>query len=148
MYNNARDHYNNSSYQAAIQAYDEYIEAAPRHKYIKEAKARRVQSMLRDSFESNQWRETLDRATTQLPVYAEDEDVDMDKIREDLGVMLTRSLSELTTGMLKNTELDAMQDNLVKANKYKSELVDDVFYVPSSAPVSYTHLTLPTNREV
>ena len=141
MYNNARDHYNNSSYQAAIQAYDEYIEAAPRHKYIKEAKARRVQSMLRDSFESNQWRETLDRATTQLPVYAEDEDVDMDKIREDLGVMLTRSLSELTTGMLKNTELDAMQDNLVKANKYKSELVDDVFYVPSSAR------KVPTNKK-
>ena len=44
MYNNAKDHYENRSYQAAIKGYDEYIEAAPNHKFIKEAKARRVQS--------------------------------------------------------------------------------------------------------
>ena len=141
MFNNARDHYNNSSYQAAIKAYDEYIEAFPSHKHIKEAKARRVQSLLRDSFDSNQWQETLNRATAQLPVYAEDEDVDMDRIRDDLGVMLTRSLSELTTGMLKNTELNAMQENLVKANKYKDELVDDPFYVSSS------QRKVPTNKK-
>ena len=141
MFDNARDHYNNSSYQAAIKAYDEYIEAFPSHKHIKEAKARRVQSLLRDSFDSNQWQETLNRATAQLPVYAEDEDVDMDRIRDDLGVMLTRSLSELTTGMLKNTELNAMQENLVKANKYKDELVDDPFYVSSS------QRKVPTNKK-
>jgi outer membrane protein assembly factor BamB len=51
----------------------------------------------------------------------------------------TRSLAELTTGMLKNTDLAAMEKNVVKALDYKKELVDNVFYVPSSsrkAPVN------------
>jgi len=140
MFNNARDHYDNGSYQAAIKAYDEYIEAFPSHKYIKEAKARRVQSLLRDSYESSMWQETLDRATNKLPEYAEDEDADMEKIRDDLGVMLPKSLAELTTSMLKNTELKAMEANLAKANGYEG-LVDDVFYVTSSAR------KVPTNKK-
>ena len=106
-----------------------------------EAKARRVQSLLRDSYESSQWQETLDRAAAQLPIYAEDEDADMDKIRDDLGVMLPKSLSELTTNMLKNTEVKAMQENLGKANTYRQVLVDDVFYVPSSSR------KVPTNKK-
>ncbi|QEG20633.1 outer membrane protein assembly factor BamB family protein [Mariniblastus fucicola] len=141
MYNNARDHYDNGSYQAAIKAYDEYIEAAPNHKFIKEAKARRVQSLLRDSYESKLWEETLIRAKEKLAEYAEDEDVDMDKIRDDLGVMLPRSLAELTTTMLKNTELAAMEGNLVKASGYKKDLVDNVFYVTSSSR------KVPTNKK-
>ena len=139
MFENAREHYENGSYQAAIQAFDEYIEACPGHKHIKEAKARRMQSLLADSFESKQWEETLIRGKEKLGEYAEDEESDMERIRDDLGVMLPRSLAELTTGMLKNTELAAMEANVVKALDYKKELVDNVFYVPSSsrkAPVN------------
>lgn len=141
MYEHARGLYDQSSYQSAINAFDEYIEAAPGHKYIKEAKARRVQSMLRDSFESDMWEETLIRARTELTEYAEDEDADMDKIRDDLGVMLPRSLAELSSKWLKNTELTAMEKNLAKANEFKKDLVDNVFYVPSSLR------KVPTNKK-
>ena len=141
MFNNAREHFDNGSFQAAIKAFDEYIEAAPRHKFIKEAKARRVQSLLRDSYESKLWEETLIRGSEKLPEYAEDKDVDMEKIRDDLGVMLPRSLAELTTKMLKDTELSAMQENLAKANKYKKALVDNVDYVASSSR------KVPTNKK-
>ena len=141
MYNNAKEHYENRSYQAAIKGYDEYIEAAPAHKFVKEAKARRVQSLLRDSYESDLWEETLNRATSKLPEYAKDEDVSMDYIRDDLGLMLPRSLAELTTQMLKNQELTAMEANLGKALKYKTELVDDVYFVTS------TSRKVPTNKK-
>lgn len=133
MYNNAKEHYENRSYQAAIKGYDEYIEAAPSHKFIKEAKARRVQSLLRDSYESNLWEETLNRATGKLPEYAEDEDVSMDFIRDDLGLMLPRSLAELTTQMLKDQELSSMEANLAKAKAYQADLVDNVFFVTSTS---------------
>ncbi len=149
MYNNARDHFGTGSFKAAIKAYDEYIEAYPSHKFIKEAKARRVQCLLRDSYESNLWEETLNRATIKLPEYAEDEDVSMDIIRDDLGVMLPRSLAELTSNMLKDTELASMEANLTKASAFRKDLVDDVFYVPSSsrkAPTNKKNIDLMENN--
>jgi outer membrane protein assembly factor BamB/TolA-binding protein len=149
MYNNARDHFENASYQAAIKAYDEYIEAYPNHKFIKEAKARRVQSLLRDSYDSELWKETLDRASIKLPEYAEDEDVSLDFIRDDLGLMLPRSVAELTTKMLKNTELKEMEANLVEAVKFRKELVDNVSFVPSSsrkAPTNKKNIDLIENN--
>ena len=141
MFQHARGLYEQGSYQSAINAFDDYIEAAPGHKFIKEAKARRVQSVLAASFEAEQWEETLIRARTRLAEYAEDEDVDMEKIRDDLGVMLPRSLAELTTVMVKDTKLEAMEANLVKAKGFQKDLVDNVFYVTSS------RRKVPTNKK-
>ena len=141
MFNNARDHFENGSYQAAIKAYDDFIAAYPGHKYIKEAKARRVQCLLRDPYDSKLWQETLNRGTTQLPLYVEDKDEDLGKIRDDLGVMLPKSLAELTTTMLKDTELNAMEENLTKASQYKKDLVDNVVFVNS------TSRKVPTNKK-
>jgi outer membrane protein assembly factor BamB/TolA-binding protein len=132
MYDEARGHFENGSYQAAIKAYDDYLENFPSHKSAKEGEARRLQCLLLDSYESKLWDETLKRAELKLPEFAKDEEADIDLIRPDLAVILTGSLSELSRSMLKDQELSAMQANMEKARRYK-KLVDDPYFVTGTS---------------
>ena len=92
----AMQSFEDNAYQDAVAKFDQYIEDNPRHENVPTAKARRVQSIMASAYSGRNWNETISVAGSLLPELAEEEDSRIDDIREDLGVMLSRSLLEIT----------------------------------------------------
>ncbi len=131
MFKTADDNFKAGALGAAIKGYDDYLENFPDHKFAKEARAKRMNALLAESYESKLWEETLNRAVNKLPEFADNEENDLPMIRSDVALILCRSLQELTTKMLENQALDGMKANVTKAAKFK-KLVDDPIYIPTS----------------
>jgi outer membrane protein assembly factor BamB len=127
----AMESFEKSAFQDAVAKFDEYIEDNPGHKHVPTAKARRLQSILAGNYTSRNWSETITNAGNLLPAFVEEEDSQIDLIREDLAVMLPRSLFEITEQAKKTTDLKGMQEVLEKIVDYK-KVIDNPAYIPTS----------------
>ena len=127
----AVESFKNNAFQDAVAKFDEYIEDNPSHKYVPRAKARRIQCILAGAYTSKNWSETINSANTLLPPLLEDEDTQIDIIRDDLAVMLPRSLFEITENAKKINDLNGMQEVLGTITGYK-KIVDNAAFIPSS----------------
>ncbi len=127
----AMQSFEDNAYQDAVAKFDQYIEDNPRHENVPTAKARRVQSIMASAYSSRNWSETITVAGNLLPELAEAEDSRIDDIREDLGVMLPRSLWEFTERAKKINDLSEMEKELSTAKEYK-KVIDNPAYLPTS----------------
>jgi outer membrane protein assembly factor BamB/TolA-binding protein len=133
----AMKHFTDGSYQAAEKGFREYVEENPSHTYVAKAKARRVQCVMAATFATKNWEETIRSGETLLPELLEDEESELNLIREDVALMLARSLDEHTTKLAGISELGKMESGLQVAQGYK-KLVDNPAYVPTSSRKSPT----------
>lgn len=127
----AMQSFEDNAYQDAVAKFDQYIEDNPHHENVPTAKARRVQSVMASAYSGRNWNETIATAERLLPPLAEEEDSRIDDIREDLGVMLPRSLLELTERAKKVNDLAEMEQELAQAKVYK-QIIDNPAYIPTS----------------
>ena len=127
----AMESFEKSAFQDAIGKFDQYIEENPKHKYVATAKARRVQAVMASAYVSRNWVDTLSSAQTLLPELAEQENNQLEIIRDDLAVMLPRSLFEITEKAKKATDLKVMQEELDKILEQK-KVVDNAEFIPGS----------------
>ena len=127
----AMDSFDKLAYQDAIAKFDQYIEENPKHKHVPTAKARRVQSILAGFYTSKNWAETITSADKLLPELDAEEDSKLEIIRDDLAVMLPRSLFEITEKGKKLASLTDLEQELQSSLKYK-KTVDNPIYIPGS----------------
>lgn len=127
----AMQSFDDNAYQDAVAKFDQYIGDNPRHENVPTAKARRVQSIMASAYSGRNWNETISTAESLLPPLAEEEDSRIDDIREDLGVMLPRSLLEITERAKKLNDLADMEQELAKTKGYK-QIIDNPVYIPTS----------------
>ena len=99
----------NSTFEDAIVKFDEFIKDNPSHKNFDLAKAFRVQSVMRSKFASKNWSETIMSGQELLPKLAAEPESKLDKVREDLGFILTKSLYHESERAVKLKELPEME---------------------------------------
>jgi len=99
----------NLTFEDAIVKFDEFIKDNPSHKNIDQAKAYRVQSVMRSKFASKNWSETIMSGQELLPPLAEEPNNKLDKVRDDLGFILTKSLYHESERAVKLKELPEME---------------------------------------
>ena len=128
----ANTSFENGSYSDAIEKFNEFIEDNPRHEKVNTAKVRRVQALIAQTYEAKNWDETIKRAEVQLPILLEGgDDINMDLIRDDLGVMLPGAALKISERALKQTDLPGMEKQLALAEEAK-RVVDNAAYIPNS----------------
>jgi outer membrane protein assembly factor BamB len=127
----ANTSFENGSYSDAIEKFNEFIEENPKHEKVNTAKVRRVQALIAQTYETKNWDETIKRAETQLPGLLEDSSINMDLIRDDLGVMLPGAALKISERALKQTDLPGMEKQLELALGAK-QVVDNAAYIPNS----------------
>ena len=127
----ATQSFENGTYGDAIKKFEEFIDKHPSHEKIPLAKVKLVQSLLADTFKQRNWDETIVRAEKHLPALLEDDEVDLEPIRQDLAVMLPNSTLEMAKRATKQDTKAELVEQLNKAKKAK-QLVDNPVYVPNS----------------
>ena len=133
MIKSANDAYTAGNFATARKLYVDFLEQFPNHeKYSQEARAREMHSLLAETYENKNWKETLNRTFNKLPGFANSEDEDYASFRTDICLIIARSLAELTTRMLKDETVQGMTDNLARATELKKALIDDPVIFPSS----------------
>ncbi|MEM9941477.1 MAG: PQQ-binding-like beta-propeller repeat protein, partial [Planctomycetota bacterium] len=131
MFKAAMDSYQESSYADATKKFEDYLELFPNEKDSKTARALRVNSILRTTYNSKNWSEVIQQANTLLPELEAEEDNKLDKIRADLGVLLPNSLEAITEVAKKKQNLDEMVSELKTIEEYK-KTIDNPVYIPGS----------------
>ena len=91
----ATQSFENGTYGDAIKKFEEFIEKHPSHEKIPLAKVKLVQSLLADTFKQNNWDETIVRAEKHLPKLLEDDQIDLEPIRQDMAVILPNTTLEM-----------------------------------------------------
>lgn len=127
----ANTSFENGAYSDAIEKFNKFIEDNPRHEKVNTAKVRRVQALIAQTYETKNWDETIKRAQTQLPILLDDSDIDMDLIRDDLGVMLPGAALKISERALRQTDLPNMEKQLTLSLDAQ-KIVDNAAYVPNS----------------
>ena len=123
--------FENGTYGDAIKKFEEFIEKHPSHEKIPLAKVKLVQSLLADTFKQRNWDETIVRAEKNLPELLEDDQIDLEPIRQDLSVILPNATLELARRATKQESKSELISELDKAKNAK-KLVDDPVYIPNS----------------
>ena len=123
--------FENGTYGDAIKKFEEFIEKHPSHEKIPLAKVKLVQSLLADTFKQRNWDETIVRAEKHLPKLLEDDQVDLEPIRQDLAVILPNTTLEMAKRATKQETKSGLLEQLDKA-KNARKLVDNPVYVPNS----------------
>lgn len=132
MFEAAMNSYNKQSWSDAAAKFDEYLEAFPDHKDAKKARVRRVQAIIRGTYQMKNWAEVIQQADTLLPTLMEGEEVNLDEnIRSDLAVMLPTALVEISKNATRKTRLEDMKKELETINGY-FETVNNTVYIPPS----------------
>ena len=123
--------YDNGTYGDAIKKFEEFIEKHPSHEKIPLAKVKLVQSLLWDTFKQGNWDETIVRAEKQLPPLLEDDEIDLEPIRQDLAVILPTATLEMAKRATEKKTKAELVEQLAKA-KNARQLVENKIYVPNS----------------
>ena len=131
MFEAAMTSFNSGSYGDAQKKFADFLDAFPNDKNAPTARAKRIHSIIRGTYGTKNWSETITQSRTLLPEL-EEEGEKLESLREDLSVMLPRSLVEITNKAAKLTVLPEMRKQLVVINELK-ETVDKPQYVTSSA---------------
>lgn len=122
----------NLTYADAEEKFSNYLNDNPNHKFADDARAFRVQSIMRSKFSSKRWSETIISAQTLLPVLSEQENNQLAKIRDDVGLMLTESLYHETETAVQLETLQEMETSIDKLNKYY-DFIDNPLYLSGTA---------------
>ncbi|MEM7455779.1 MAG: PQQ-binding-like beta-propeller repeat protein [Planctomycetota bacterium] len=127
----AMDAFERNAWSDFLEKGEKFTEDNPGHDKVPTIRARLAQALIAQTYEQKNWDETIVRARTHLPPLVEDEDVDMNLIRDDLSVMLPNSALEITRRALEQTTLDQIKAELENALEAKS-VVDNVSYIPGT----------------
>ena len=130
MFKAAMSSFEAGTYTDAIQKFEEFLERFPDDDKAPTVKARRVQALLAATYERENWDETIKRAETLLPQLLDDETVDMNLIRDDLGVMLPTTTLSITERALKQKDLADLEKQL-EFSERAQEVVNNPAYVTS-----------------
>jgi len=129
----ANDKYNEGNFATARKLFADFLENFPNHdKYSQEARAKEMHSLLAETYENENWKETLNRTFNKLPPFANSKDEDYASYRTDICLIIARSLAELSTGTLKDETVQGMTDNLARISELKKALIDAPAVFPSS----------------
>ncbi len=132
MFQAAMDSYNKATYTDATKKFEEFLDAYPEHKDSATARARRVHSIIRATYDLKNFPETISQSETLLSELAEQEDGGkIELMRDDLGVMLPRALEVIARNGTKVTELEGMKKELAKIKEYK-KTIDNPVYITTS----------------
>lgn len=131
MFEAAMNSFNKQSYADAYQKFDDYLEQYPKHKDAATARARRIHSIIRQTYGLRNYSEVIQQAETLLPELAEDENGKLNLLREDLAVMIPSSLAEISKRATKVTDLAKMEKELGVIIGYR-QVVENPVYIPSS----------------
>lgn len=127
----ATQSFEDGTYGDAIKKFEEFIEKHPNHEKIPLAKVKLVQALLADTFKQRNWDETIVRAEKHLPPLLQDDNIDLEPIRQDLAVILPNTALEMAKRATKQDTKTALVEQLDKAKNAK-KLVDNPVYVPNS----------------
>lgn len=131
MFEAANTSFNSGSYGDAAKKFLDFLDQFPNDPNAPTARAKRIHSIIRGTYGTKNWSETITQSRTLLPEL-EEEGEKLDLLREDLAVMLPRSLVEITNKAAKLTSLPEMRKQLTIINELK-ETVDLPQYVTSSS---------------
>lgn len=132
MFKAAMNSYDKQSWGDAVNKFEDFLEAYPNDSNAPKARIRRIQSIIRGTHSTKNWKEVLQQAETLLPELNDGKEVNMDvELRDDLGVMLTRALVEITEQATQIESVEAMETQLVTINAYKKTM-DNPVYIPNS----------------
>ena len=127
----AMQSFEDGTYGDAIKKFDEFLEKHGSHEKAPIARVTRVQALLADTFKQKNWDETIVRAENELPPLVEDDNIDLETIRQDLAVILPNSTLAMAKRATKQDSKSALIEQLKKAKNAKT-LVDNPIYIPNS----------------
>jgi len=150
MYAAAMDSFNKPSYADATKKFDEFLERFPDHKEAPMARAKRVHSIIRGTYNLKNYPEVLQQAETLLPDLTE-EGEKLNELRDDLAVMLPRSLAEVSSKGAKVSDLAGMEKELTKVEGF-FKIVDNPVYIPNSlrkkTSIANNYLRIDNNKKL
>ena len=130
MFEAAMTSFNAGSYGDSAEKFTNFLDQFPKDKNAPTARAKRIHSIIRGTYGAKNWSETISQSATLLPEL-EKEGEKLADLRQDLAVMLPRSLVEITNKATKIKTLEGMRKEIVVIKKLK-ETVDLPQYVTSS----------------
>ncbi len=118
----------NLTFADAEEKFSNYLKDNPNHKFADDARALRVQAVMRNKFSAKRWNETIQSAQTLLPELSQQENNKLSKIRDDVGLMLSESLFHETETAVQLETLAEMETSLGKLNGYY-KFIDNPIYL-------------------
>ena len=108
----------NLTFADAEEKFTNYLKDNPNHKFADDARALRVKAIMRNKFSSKRWTETIKSAQTLLPELSQQENNQLAKIRDDVGLMLSESLFHETESAVQLETLAEMESSVEELTKY------------------------------
>ena len=128
QYEAARVSMKNLTFADAEEKFSNYLKDNPKHKFSDDARSFRVQAIMRNKFSSKRWSETIESAKTLLPELSQQENNQLAKIRDDVGLMLSESLYHETESAVQLETLAEMESSIKELNEdYK--FIDNPIYL-------------------
>lgn len=122
----------NLTFADAEEKFSNYLKDNPTHKFADDARAFRVQSIMRKQFSAKRWSQTIGSAQTLLPELSQQENNQLAKIRDDVGLMLSESLFHETETAVQLETLEEMESSVEKLNQYY-DFIDNPIYLSGTA---------------
>lgn len=135
MFEAANESYKNSSFVDAAEKFQNFLDEFPTHERAPRAKVLWTNAVIRNTFNTKNYKETITQTDTLVSELVNDENADYDltALRDDLAIMLPQSLLDITETGVKKTELPEMESALAEITKLKA-VVDNPIYIPPSIP--------------
>ena len=128
QYEAARVSMKNLTFADAEEKFANYLKDNPNHKFADDARAFRVQAVMRNQFSAKRWAETIQSAKTLLPDLSQQENNQLAKIRDDVGLMLSESLFHETESAVQLETLPEMEKS-VKTLDEDYKFMDNPIYL-------------------
>jgi outer membrane protein assembly factor BamB/TolA-binding protein len=119
------------AYLDAAKRFEEFVQMHPRHKNVPQAKANYAQSLIRAEYQAGSFEQAIVRADELLPPLIDDPLGRIDDLRDDLALLLPRSLSQITDAATRLTDVEAMNGELERSLRLL-QIVDKNEYIPTS----------------
>ena len=128
QYEAARVSMKNLTFADAEEKFSNYLKDNPKHKFADDARSFRVQAVMRNQFSAKRWAETILSAKKLLPELSQQDNNQLVKIRDDVGLMLSESLYHETESAVQLETLGEMETSIKKLNDdYK--FIDNPIYL-------------------
>ena len=128
QYEAARVSMKNLTFADAEEKFSNYLKDNPNHKFADDARSFRVQAIMRNQFSAKRWSETIQSAKTLLPDLSQQENNQLAKIRDDVGLMLSESLYHETESAVQLETLGEMESS-IKTLKDYNQFIDNPIYL-------------------
>ena len=116
QYEAARVSMKNLTFADAEEKFSNYLKDNPNHKFADDARSFRVQAIMRNQFSAKRWAETILSAKTLLPDLSQQDNNQLAKIRDDVGLMLSESLYHETESAVQLETLPEMEKSVKTLN--------------------------------